>query len=210
MTPIMTPSTKTTTAGQIDKAVANYRALLEKHSREFGQEAVQTVLGQSELADEQLAVFRRRVEMVSNLVTRRVKVNRTRTQQEALDATGRVRYTDSEVVETMPKGEGDEADVIFFKPRPHEYTRPGFINDADLEKAYEWRGLKPADPYSVAAVNESDTAFADEHPHGTYWKDSNGKWCFATFSYWEGKRRVGVCRDGGGWRGGWWFAGVRK
>jgi hypothetical protein len=51
MTKIMTPS-KLTTDGQIDKAIANYRVLLEKHRKEFNAEAVQIVLGQSELAGE--------------------------------------------------------------------------------------------------------------------------------------------------------------
>jgi hypothetical protein len=64
MTKIVTPSAeqKKATASQIDKAVGNYRALLEKHAPDFGAEAVQVVLGQSELAGEQFAVFRRRVE----------------------------------------------------------------------------------------------------------------------------------------------------
>lgn len=37
------------------------------------------------------------------------------------------------------------------------------INDAHLEKEYELRGLKSADPYSQSAVNEVDPAFADDH-----------------------------------------------
>lgn len=61
----MTPSKMT--KGQIDKAVANYRAMLEKHSDDFNSEAVQTVLGQSELAEEQFGIFRKRVEVFSTL-----------------------------------------------------------------------------------------------------------------------------------------------
>lgn len=204
---IMTPS-KTMTPGQIDKAVANYRALLEKHSDDFDVEAVQIVLGQSELAGEQFAVFRRRVEAVSNLTVRKVKVNRSRSRQEALEATGRVQYTDREVVDSMPKGEGDEVEVVFFKPDLS--NRNGYISDDDLEKEFELRGLKPADPVSVAAVNEADPAFADEKPHGTHWKDAKGNWCYATFDRWYGKREVYVNRDDDVWYDGWWFAGVRK
>ncbi len=203
----MTPS-KTTTAGQIDKAVANYRALLEKHSGDFNTDAVQMVLGQSELAGEQFAVFRRRVEAVSNLIVRKVPVNRNRSQQEALDATNRVQYTDGKVVDAMPKGEGDEAEVVFFKPDLSQ--RNDFISDDDLEKEFELHGLKPADPISVAAVNEADPAFADEKPHGTHWKDAEGNWCFATFDRWRDGREVRVDRDGSGWMDRWWFAGVRK
>ncbi len=207
MTP-PTTETKVTTTGQIDKAVANYRALLEKHSGEFNTEAVQLVLGQPELIREQLAVFHRRVEAVSNLIVRRATVNRNRTQQESLDATGRKQYTDREVVDSMPKGEGEEVEVVFFKPDLSE--RNGYISDDDLEKAFELRGLKPADPISIAAVNEADPAFADENPHGTHWKNADGKRCFATFICWRGERRVGVSRHGRGWDARWWFAGLRK
>lgn len=207
MTTIMTPS-KTTTAGQIDKAVANYRALLEKHSGDFNTDAVQMVLGQSELAGEQFAVFRRRVEAVSNLIVRKVPVNRNRSQQEALDATNRAQYTDRKVVDAMPKGEGDEAEIVFFKPDLSQ--RNSFISDDDLEKEFELRGLKPADPISVAAVNEADPAFADEKPHGTHWKDAKGNWCYVTFCRWHGKRGVYVRRVDNVWFDYWWFAGVRK
>ena len=207
MTQIMIPS-KTTTDGQINKAVANYRALLEKHAGEFNAEAVQTVLGQPELADEQFAVFRRRVEAVSNLIVRRVKVNRSRSPQEALDATGRVQYTNRKVVDNMPKAATDEVEIVFFKLDLS--GRNGYISDDDLEKEYELRGLKPTDPISVAAANEADPDFADKTPHGTHWKDADGKWNFAMFFHWNVKREVNVDRSGSDWDGRWWFAGVRK
>ena len=203
----ITPS-KTTTAGQIDKAVGNYRALLEKHRGEFESEPFQLVLGQSELADEQFGVLRKRIEAISGMIVRRVSVNRNRTPKQALDATGRKQYTDGDVVNAMPHGEGDEVEVVFFKP--DLTNRNGYISDADLDKDYELRGLKPADPYSVSVVNEADNAFADEKPHGTHWKDSNGKWCFATFGLWRGERFVSVDRHDYGWFDDWWFAGVRK
>lgn len=207
MTQIMT-SSKTTTDGQITKALANYRALLEKHAAEFNAEAVQTVLGQPEFANEQFVVFRRRVEAVSNLLVRKVKVNRNHSPQEALEATGRVQYTNREVVDSMPKAAVDEVEIVFFKPDLSE--RNGYISDADLDHEYELRGLKPADPVSVAAANEADPEFADKTPHGTHWKDADGKWCFATFYRWSGKRNVNVNRYDSDWSGHWWFAGVRK
>ena len=171
----MSPSeteTKTTTAGQIDKAVGLYRALLEKHSKEFDSETVQLVLGQSELADEQFQLFCARVEAQSNILVRHVRVDRSRTPKKVLDATGRAQYTEGDVVKGMPSGEGDETDVYFFKLGRN-------ISDDDLEKEYALRGFKPADPYSQAAVNEADPAFADEHPNGTHWKDDKGNCFFA-------------------------------
>ena len=201
MKKIMTPLSEMTRS-QIDKAVANYRALLEKHTGEFDIEAVQRVLGQSQLADEQLTVLRRQVEAISNLIVRHVTVNRKRSPMEALDATGRKQYTDNSVVVGMPRGEGKETDVFFFK-----FDR--YVSDNDLEKEYELRNLKP-DPIAQVAVNEADPAFADEHPNGTHWKDENGNWCFAAFGRRGGGRSVGVGRDDHGWLGGWWFGGVRK
>ncbi|MDO8548210.1 MAG: hypothetical protein Q7R71_00890 [bacterium] len=204
MTKIMTPSRKPMTNGQIDKAVGHYRDLLLKHRNEVGSsEAVQGVLGQSDYLAEQLAVIRKRVEAVSNIIVRRVKVDRMRTPQAILDATGRKQYTDKSVVAAMPRGEGVEVDVHFFK-------LGRYISDADLDKEYELRGLKPADPYSQAAVNEADPTFADEHPNGTHWKDGADKWCFATFDRWGGGRDVYVYRYGRDWSDGWFFAGVRK
>jgi hypothetical protein len=208
MTQIMTPS-KTTTDGQITKALANYRALLEKHAKEFGAEAVQAVLGQSEFADEVFAIFRRRVEAISNLIiVPAVVVDCGRSPQQALEATGRVQYTDRKVVENMPKAPAVLAEIIFFKPDLSK--RNGRISDDDLEKEYALRGLEPVDPISLAALNEAAPAFADETPHGTHWKDADGKWNFATFRRWHGKRHVHVNRFDDGWGGSWWFAGVRK
>ena len=142
-----------------------------------------------------------------NTTLSKVKVNRNRTPQEALNATGRAQYTDQKVVDSMPKASADEVEVLFFKPEPWEYTQPDYISEDDIEKAYERRNCKPADPISVAAVNEADPAFADEKPHGTHWKDDKGNWCYATFIRWNDERRVAVYCDGHGWYDNWWFAG---
>ena len=144
----------------------------------------------------------------TNLISRTVRVNRNRSPQEALDATCRAQYTDREVVDSMPRGEGDEVEVVFFKPDLSNNN--GFISDDDLENEFELRGLEPDDPYSVAAVNEADPDFAYQMPHGTHWKDAEGKWCYAAFSHWGGKREVYVNRRGSDiWDDDWCFAGVR-
>ncbi len=196
-------TTPSTTTGQIDKAVANYRALLEKHAKEFSTEAVQTVLGQPELASEQLAVFRKRVEVISNMIVRTVEVDRNQSPKEALDATGRVQYTSDSVVAEMPRGEGEETQVRFFKVSRQ-------ISCADLEKEYELRGLKP-DPMAQAKVNQDDPAFADTHPNGCQWKNKAGKYCFADFRRWNGdERNVVVSQRDRDWDDRWWFGGVRK
>lgn len=157
----------------------------------------------STLADEFVALIRKRVESMSIIIVRRVKVDRTRTPQAMLDATGRNKYVTDSVVKTMPKGDGDEADVHFFK-------LDRYVSDADLDKEYELRGLIPADPYSEGAVNEADPAFADDHPNATHWKDDDDQWCYTAFYRWDGGERcVCVFRRGSGWHNCWWYAGVR-
>jgi hypothetical protein len=139
---------------------------------------------------------------LTNTVIRIVKVNRNRTPQEVLDATKRNQYTDKAIVKTMPKGEGDEVEVTFFK-------LGRYISDADLAKEYEARGLRP-DQYAQAAVNEADPGFADEHPNGSHWQRTDGGYNFLTFSRWNDERSVYCNRNDNAWNDPWWFAGVRK
>ena len=204
MTDVMTPSDdETISAGQVGKIQEDLGAALRKSG--LLREPVQQVIENQSAAlnTELVAVVRKYVEMVSNIIVRRVPVNILRTPQQALDATGHKQYTNNDVVAAMPKGAGGEAEVHFFK-------LDRYISDNDLEDEYASRGLKPADPYSLAAVNEADPAFADEHPNSTHWKDAKGKWCFATFYRWRDERELGVDRNDSDWSDRWWFAGVRK
>ena len=198
----MTPP-KMTTNEQVNKAVARYRALLEKHAPDWSASVVQQVLGSPELAGDQFALFRTRVEAVSNTIVRRVLVNRISTPEQMLDALGRKLYVNRDVVATMPCGQGSEAEVHFFKPSR-------FVSDDELEKEYALRGLVPASPYDVAAVNQADPAFADSHPNATYWKDVSGKWCYLACGRWVGERSVDVAGRFRDWSAHMWLAGVRK
>ncbi|KKS65237.1 MAG: hypothetical protein UV34_C0022G0008 [Parcubacteria group bacterium GW2011_GWB1_42_6] len=148
-------------------------------------------------------MVRKYVEAVSNTIVRCARVNRQRSPREMLDATGRKQCTNSGVVEAMPRGEDEETEIFFFQLGLE-------ISDADLEKEYALRGLVAADPYSLAAVNEADPAFADAYPNSTHWKDSADTWCYLAFDRWRGGRVVDVDRDDGVWDGHWWFAGLRK
>ncbi len=155
------------------------------------------------LAEEFVASVRRRVEVVSKLINRRVPVDRSRTPEQVLDATGRRQYVIGDVAKVMPRGDGVEAEVFFFHVGRH-------LSDTDLDKEYELRGLVPADLYSLAAVNEANPPFADEHPNATHFQDADGNWCYATFFRWGSEWRVGVGSDGYDWDDDWWFAGLRK
>jgi hypothetical protein len=201
MTQVVSPS-KPITDGQIGKICEVLSARLRKSSM-LSDPIQQVIATQGDaIADEMVAALQKRVDAVSEMIARTVKVNRSRAQQEMLDASGRVQYTDKAVVKTMPKGEGEEATVYFFK-------LGRYVSVGDLAKEYELRGLKP-DHYAQAAVNEADPAFADEHPNGTQWQDAQGKFCCLAFGRWGGERRVDCDRSSGDWRDCWWFAGVRK
>ena len=203
MNKIMTPSEETTTTGQIDKAVANYRAMLEKHASNFATTAVQQVLGQPELAKQQFSVFRTLVEAISKTIVRFAKVDRSRTMKQSIDATGRVQYVNDDVLATMPLGQGD-AEAIFVKL--------GYNVDCDkLDEELGKLGFELIiDPQGLAAINEADQAFADEHPNGIQWKDTNGNYCYAVFNRWDDKRRVNVNQYDYYWYDRWWFPCRRK
>lgn len=207
MVETMNPS-RSATAAQIGKICDLLTAKLRQADlpSEPTQQIIETQ-GEA-LAVELVTVVRRRVEVISNLITRRVKVDRSRTPQQALDATGRKQYTNRSVVDSMPRSRTVEVEVFFFKLDLSQSG--GYISDADLEKEYDSRGYKPADPYSLAAVNEADPTFADTHPNATHWQDKNGNWCLAAFDLWNGERGVYVHRSGDGWSVSWWFAGFRK
>jgi hypothetical protein len=204
MATAVSPSKESITAGQIGKVQELLGAALRKSG--FQSEPTQQVLESrgDQLAAKLVGVVREFVEAVSILIVRLVSVDRARTPQAMLDATDRNQYVDKDVVKSMPKGEGAEVEVVFF-------NLGKWTSDDDLEREYELRGLKAADPYSLAAVNEADPVFADEHPNGTHWKNEKGQWCFATFGQWRGDGRdVDVYVHDNEWYDRWWFAGLRK
>ena len=115
---------------------------------------------------------------LDEIITHRVRVDRNRSPQQALDATGFRQHfvgEDKTVVETMPRGEGvQEEDVYFFKPE-------GFIDDSDQLREYQLRRLEPADPYLLMAVNEHYPDFVRSHPNTVHWQHG-GYWYFMTFN----------------------------
>lgn len=115
-----------------------------------------------------------RIESSSSIISRHVKVDRSSTPQQFLDATTIRQYTDRQVVDSMPKGSGDETYVYFFKIGR-------CINDDDLGKEYKLRHLTPVDPYTLIAVNKDDLGFSNKYPNYTYWKDGDNRLCYALF-----------------------------
>ena len=77
-------------------------------------------------------------------------------------------------------------------------------------RAYELRGLVPADPFALGDFNTAHPEFAGGHPNTTYWKKANGEYFYMSFYVYEGERHVCVDSVKELFYGGAWFAGVRN
>ena len=144
----MTPSENRITPGQIAKINEVLGAALRKS--DFEIEHVQIVLTApgNDLANELLAVVRRRVRLISNMIVRHVHVERDRSPQEMLDLTQRKQWIDrQEYVDHMPHGFSDEVMLCYFQLERWEHRSVNYVNSQDLKKAYERRNLT-VDPYA--------------------------------------------------------------
>lgn len=134
------------------------------------------------------------------------RVDYTRTPEEVIRATKRTEYPSHDVVQTMPRrGQGvvENVEVVFFRTGRN-------LSAEEQECECAKRNLDP-DPYAQAAVNEQDPAFADKYWNGTQWNRAGKVASYLAFYRWRGDERGVDCRRGDyGWRGPWWFAGVRK
>ncbi len=151
-----------------------------------------------ELVKECLDSLRRRVEWRADMIVRHFKVDRTKTRQQMLDATGRKQYVDKNMLATMPTDGPEEGDLYFFPLKR-------FVPISEVAAELESRGFV-IDPVAQMQVNADDPAFADEHPNGVQW----GSDSYAAFYHWHDGRGASVVRDGSGWDGSWWLCGRRK
>lgn len=191
------------TAGQIGKIQELLSAGLRKS--ELQSESVQQVIeiqGET-LVEELVAVVRKRVEAIAKTIYRAVRVDRTRTSAQAIDATNRYKwYIDERVLAEMPTGgrENDTAEIF-------ELDYDPTVDQLDGE--YEARGLRP-DPLVAAQVVVDDPSFADDRPLAVQWRDAQGRACYAIFDRRDGQRQVNVDWHGDRWYRRSRFAGVRK
>lgn len=202
MTKIMNAS-ESMTDGQIETTVNQLRDAMRKHRSEIGRESAQLALGTDNLGMRMFAIFRDIAEKQSKLIIRHVAVDRTRTPEQVINATGRVKwYINEQVLAEMPRDGFPEGEVEFF-----ELDYDPTVNELDRE--YEARNLKP-DPYALAQVMIDDPAFADERLVAVQWRDKNKYACYVIFDRDGDRRKVYVVRFDCRWGRHYLFAGVRK
>ncbi|MFH1866966.1 MAG: hypothetical protein ABIJ81_02695 [Patescibacteria group bacterium] len=195
---------ETITDAQIGRISDRFKEKCRKNVASLPKDATQQVIEDEgdQLAQEMFETLRKRVEARSGMIVRRVKVNRKQSPKQAIDATGRVKYINDDVLANMPGEGAEEVDVYFFNLRKN-------VSVDDLDREYERRGLAP-DPYAQAQVNADDPAFADAHPNATQWDNKNRHASYSAFCRLDVERIVSVSRGGNGWSDRWWFGGVRK
>lgn len=203
MAKVTMTASDTPTGGQINSAVANFRAALEKHAGDFPRDAFQQALGVPNIGMILLAPLRAEVEKFSKIIRRTVIVDRSLAPEGAIAATGRNPYVTADVLASMPKGVDETVTIEFI---PLEKWMSYEVVDLKLAE-YD---LVAVDPYALAAFNAAEPDFATKHPCFTHWKDATGNWCCAAFCDWDDERGVNVRRGSLAWDGRWWVAGVRK
>ena len=130
------------------------------------------------------------------ILARYFTIDRSRDPRERLSVANKRVYLPTflpQVVNDMPRGEGEEGVIIFFQVGR-------CVNNKELDREYDLRGLKPADPCSLIQVNEDDPVLSDKYPNVTYWEGGS-----IVFRH----GAVNVQGDPVRWKG-WWYAGFCK
>jgi hypothetical protein len=140
-------------------------------------------------------------EPVADQIIRHVTLDASRTILQVLENTCLLVLVDDGITDSMPPPRDGEVDVVFFRTNV-------VVDDPKFADEYARHGLIPADPFSVAAVNEVDPTFATRHRNGTLWRNADGQLCYLKFS---GKGRVNLRRykfhrD---WTTNLWVAGIK-
>jgi hypothetical protein len=188
---------------QINKAVSNYRALLESRGVKFPTDAFQSVLGNQAFATAQFELMRDYVEMSTGILVRDVTVDLSLTGMDAIRATGRKFYGSEHLANNMPRATYQGGQIHFFKVGK-------WINKHGPLIEAKRRGFSAmANPHSLAAYNAKHPEFADTHPNATTWPgDEQDEVCYAAFRRWHGRRDVDVSQGGNVWFDDWWLAAV--
>jgi hypothetical protein len=199
----MTP--QTTTAGQINKAISNFRALLEKHTPNFQADIVQDVLGDPEFAKAQFELLKTRIEARTGLRTMTLAkpFDFDSISEKTAKDLGRTFYGNADILLTCPKPVGIQEVSITL------WEESGLLSCETLDARYMEKGLAP-NPWHLVAFALMQPDFADKRAIATQWKDADGNFCYAVFNRWHDERKLSVHRDSVGWGGNCLFSGSGK
>lgn len=147
--------------------------------------------------------------IMAQTIIRSVHVDRTKTAEQIIDATGcerwKVREDGLKALAAMPQDGRKEEAVEFFEVGYAGYAPS--IEEVDRE--YKARGLRP-DPAAVAqALIDDPTLLTDRRAITVQWRDNNVPY-HVNFWGMGGGRLVSICWVGYPYSSGHRFAGVRK
>lgn len=103
---------------------------------------------------------------MDEVIIRKTRVDRSRTSQQVVDATGCKQNINPDALATMPQGEGEYVDVYFITSKSMIHYRP--VSWSEGQSFIKSLGLR-IDPRAQAAVNEADPGFCHKHPNVTLW-----------------------------------------
>ncbi|MFZ2522811.1 MAG: hypothetical protein WAW92_00310 [Minisyncoccia bacterium] len=203
------------TTGQIEEIISILRSELQCSAGEFDSEQVQRGLDHIKwyVGRPMLTTLRSELEMGSGTFTRKVRINRNNNPNELLKDTSCHQIVEAEVLQSMPRAEGDdeEVEVVFFNTD----RSADLENDSAFEaiaKEYDKRGLKTVDPYTLAEANKWNTlhTLLIRTNHETFWRDAEGNWCVMAFEHGARYHKVYVRRSKIPVWTARWYAGVKK
>jgi len=138
-----------------------------------------------------------------SIIIQKVKVDLTKTPQEAISATHYTQYVEPSVMSSMPQPEVDEVEVYFI-------CFDQGLSSSQLEQMVHAHGLKLVDPITLCAFNEQYPELANTIPNATQWRDKNDKIHYMSFVEFHGEHKVNAHQDDFGWGAYWFFGCVRK
>lgn len=201
---------------------------------EIPEEAVGLILGRrrNDLLRNLLHVVKEFAKIAMGFTIPRLKVDRSRTPQEAIDTLNGVEQeVDAEVLVTMPgcdasfgaapqikredganhsfaetvviqSPSGGEGDVFYLFQMEKEAT------DEEIWEELRLRRLRPADAYEVCRINEGNSDFTYKYPNATIWRVGDA-WhfiaCYAHLGKVYVRVKVHVKKQ---WDKGFWLIGV--
>lgn len=193
MISITLPSTE----GITDQQISTLQGILAEALRGsvLHKDSIQRVIDEHApaVASNLLSIIKKQVEAIEKVLVFRVTVDRTRLPQTLWRSLNEVGISATylgghtsliRILEEMPRDGENEVDVFLV-----HFDR--FVYPKDLQTELDLYGLKPADPYSLAALMRTNPGLiAEKCLIATQWKNKDGDWCHMEFQSYDNKSSV--------------------